>query len=280
MSTRFPRNALAPQHQLVDADRARAAIAHVAQERDALARQLSGAQDIINSLRRQLDAREAEALHLAQTLRALQSSQPDADHRASARQRQLLQQASVDLDQTRQRCAQAESQANQAIQARDQAIAERDQERAARHRLQAEQLELRAAAPDADRAQRLAADLANLRRHQDASVARGIRTETTRLLKELASVRDSVSRALDANLGESGPWHDGLLAIQSKLDGVLNHEGATLLGRVGERFDPAIHEAVGSGSGETPGVILSVVSSGLMLRDGTLLVPARVIVTQ
>lgn len=280
MSPRFPRNALAPRNEVVDADQARAVIARVARERDALARQLSSSQDLINSLRRQLDAREAEALHLAQTLRALQSSQPDVDHRTAARQRQLLQQASVDLDQLRQRCALAESQANQAIQARDQAIAERDQERAARQRVEAEQVELRASAPDADRAQRLAADLANLRRHQESAVLRGIQTETSRLLQELASVRDSVSRALDADPGASGPWHDGLLAIQSKVDGVLAREGATLLGHVAERFDPKIHEAVGTAAGHTPGVILSIVSSGLRLQDGTVVMPARVIVTQ
>ena len=98
MSRRY-RNPRRPRPDVVDGESARRAIAQVAGERDALARQLQQARAAIDQLQRQLEVRSAENAHPA-----------EAEDEPS---------------------------------------------------------------PDADRAQRLAADLANLRRHQAEAIEQG-----------------------------------------------------------------------------------------------------------
>lgn len=277
--SRYRSSPYGPRGDLIDIETARAAIGQVAEERDALARQLTRAQTAITSLQRQLEARRAEAGHLAQAVRALeaqQARQPD-EQQLDALRRRLLQ-ASEDVSLLRQRSERAEARITQLELERDVAVAERDRERAACLQLETSLAELRIATPEADRAQRLAADLANVRRHRDEAIQHGIRAETGRILAEVASIRDTVARAIDASPERVGPFHDGMLAILSRADALFAREGVTLLGHVGERFDPAVHEAVGTSAQGEPGTVQAVVSSGMQLDDGTLAEPARVIV--
>ncbi len=279
----MPRRYRPPGHrgELIDLDTARAAIERVATERDALAHQLTRAQDTIRALQRQLEARRSEADHLARALRTLEARHARHEDAAELeRVKRIAEQAQEEAAQWRAKADAAQERLERLQLECEAALAERDSERAARHELEVKLADLREARPDGDRAQRLAADLANLRRHRDEAIAQGIRAGTTRLLTEIASIRDSVERALQACPEPSGPFHDGLLAILSKVDNVFAHEGATPLGRVGERFDPAIHEAVGTVQGSPPDMVHAVVSTGVMLDDGTVAVPARVIVTR
>ena len=48
-------------------------------------------------------------------------------------------------------------------------------------------------------------------------------------------------------------------------------------GAPGERFDPAVHEAVGTVPGED-GTVRQTVSTGLVRQDGSVIVPAKVLV--
>jgi len=165
-----------------------------------------------------------------------------------------------------------------ARQERDEALAERDRVQAAVQSAEAERDALRQAAPEGDRVQRLAADLANLRRHQDDAIERGIRAHTDRLLLELLSVRDSVQRALSWLPEGATAWQDGLAAVRGRIDSVLEAEGVQPIGAPGERFDPTLHEAVGTTSSASPGHVVDVVSSGLLRADGTVVKPAQVVV--
>ena len=60
----------------------------------------------------------------------------------------------------------------------------------------------------------------------------------------------------------------------------LSRAGAEPIGRVGEHFDPARHEAVAlrPGNGKPDDTVLAVPQVGYRLDDGTLVRPARVVV--
>ena len=271
MARRYRRDWIEPRGQVVDLEQARAAVLKVASERDALAEQLTRAHRAIASLQRQLEARKAETAHLIEALRAV-DDQPSVD---VDRVGQELEHARDDLRRVSRRCQQAEARVAELELAREEALADRDRERAARKEVEAARS---IDVPEGDRAQRLAADLANLRRHQQDAIEAGVRQASARWLREISSVRDSVQRALDTAPDAVGPWHDGLLAIRSRVDGVLQSEGVTVLGAVGEPFDPNLHEAVATSETGQPGTVVQVVSSGMMDLEGRVVEPARVIV--
>lgn len=273
MSFRSRSNPLS--HGVVDVETARRAIATVARERDALAQQLQQAQTVVDTLRRQLAARTAEATDLSRALRAVeaQTSSPEALEKARAREDEatrLLSRTQSQLDDTRGRLAAVSHE-------RDEAVAEQARLEAALRATRAELQELGTACPDEARAQRLASDLANLRRHQDEAIERGVRAQTDRLLLEVSSVRDSVLRALRSLPGAGGPWHDGLLAVLARIDSVFEREGVVPIGSPGELFDPRLHEAIGNAQG-AEGTVVETVSSGLARADGSVLSPAQVLV--
>ena len=280
MPSRYAPSSLGYRGQTIDLETARQAVAQVVSERDALAQQLSRAQGAITSLRRQIDARRAESEHLAHANRALEAQQARADDQGlTARFRRQLEQVSTDNAHLVERLERAESRVGHLELDHEEAVADRDRERAVCRQLETALAEVHQASPNAQRAQQLAADLANVRRHRDEAIVHGIREETTRILTEVASIRDTVERAIEASPHGSGPHHDGMLAILSKVDAVFSRERAELTGRVGERFDPRLHEAVSAIEGRQPGIVTAVVSSGLVLEDGTVALAARVVVT-
>ncbi len=139
--------------------------------------------------------------------------------------------------------------------------------------------DLHASEPDGARVQELLGDLANLRRRRDLDVAAVVRAEQIRLLGRLAEVRDTVYWALAASPDPSSPWYAGLTGIREQIDQQLRAEGASVFGAAGEVFDPRVHEAVGMAPGANPGRILRVESPGVALEDGTVVRPARVLVS-
>lgn len=261
---------------VVDAESARRAIAQVARERDALAQQLQRAQSVVGSLKRQLDARTSESAELARAVRALQGRGPAVAEELEE-ERARTEEAHRRVEQLAGRLERVVAQLDASVEERDQAIADRDRVSAALAAARAEVRELGVSSPDAGRSQRLAEDLARLRRHQAEAIERGVRSGTDHLLVELVSVRDSVRRALQTLPGTGGSWHDGLLAVLSRVDHVLERDGVHVVGHPGELFDPQVHEAVGSMKGPE-GAIVETVSSGLVRADGSVMVPAKVLV--
>ncbi|MFU8804965.1 MAG: nucleotide exchange factor GrpE, partial [Bradymonadaceae bacterium] len=131
------------------------------------------------------------------------------------------------------------------------------------------------------RIEELGRDLRRLQERSSETVAGARRQERVRLLSGLGDVLDSVERAL--TLGETeSPWRAGLEAIRSQFHAYLRDHGATLTGKVGERLDPHIHQAIAvvDSPAFEAGQIAEVDRHGLELEDGTVVRPALVIVAR
>jgi molecular chaperone GrpE (heat shock protein) len=218
-------------------------------EREAAMGQLEVARADAAKLRHALQQREEEHRVLVQTARGLQAE---------------LARARTECEALRARLASAEED----IAAQTAAHTAADAELGDVHRSD----------PDGGRVQELLEDIANLRRRRTIDLEAGQRTERVRLLGRLAEVRESVMWGLGTHPDVSSPWYTGLVAIRDQLDAQLHAEGARLTGRVGEPFDPRVHEGIGTlaRTGLPAGVVARVESQGLVLDDGTVVRPARV----
>jgi len=107
-------------------------------------------------------------------------------------------------------------------------------------------------------------------------------------LKELLQVMDNFERALDharslAGIEKGTPVSQvvqGLEMIAYQYAETLKGQGATSMVSVGQKFDPALHEAVGEEESKAePGTIVKELHKGYMLH-GRLLRPARVIIAK
>lgn len=260
-------------------------------ERDALADQLRQAQQTFAALRRRLELREEENTQLRYALES-RSGQPDTEalRRENAQLRAALERAQSEADQAEsdhrsltREARELTARLTRAEHARDEALADRDRLRARLEATAARPTDPQPTEPDAaGRVQRLAADLANLRRRRQADIDAAVDRTRVRLLSHLADVRDSLQRAVDAAPDAHDPWANGLRGVLSQLDGHLRTEGVELVGQVGEAFDPACHEALATGvhpEGRR-NAILQVVRPGLRVpADNLLIRPAQVIVS-
>jgi molecular chaperone GrpE len=90
---------------------------------------------------------------------------------------------------------------------------------------------------------------------------------------------DNLERALTAGSMDQG-FYDGIVAIHRLFVAALREAGAEPIEAVGQPFDPAVHEAVATTSGDATeaGLVMRETRRGWRL-DGHLLRPARVVVT-
>ncbi len=125
---------------------------------------------------------------------------------------------------------------------------------------------------------RAAADHANYKRRVEQERAEQARLASAALVINLLPIRDDFGRAvetLDSTLAGLN-WVQGVLAIERKLDGLLESMGVTEVPAEGETFDPTQHEAVGRAPGPE-NICLHVVQKGYAL-SGAVIRPAMVIV--
>jgi molecular chaperone GrpE len=94
-----------------------------------------------------------------------------------------------------------------------------------------------------DRYTRLAADLQNLRRRADRERVEMQRFGAEPLTLSLLPVLDNLQRALAA-APEDDPLAEGLRQVIRQFEEVLDAHGVRAVETVGQRFDPAHHEAV------------------------------------
>ncbi len=111
-----------------------------------------------------------------------------------------------------------------------------------------------------------------------------LQQKTNSVCKDFLSVLDDVDRAIAAAQGnpDSQDVVQGVELIRKSFLRALEKHGVTLIDAVDSRFDPNLHEAIGTApisQTHSQGAIVSVVESGY-LRDGELLRPARVIVAK
>jgi molecular chaperone GrpE len=122
----------------------------------------------------------------------------------------------------------------------------------------------------------LKADLANVRRHQEAQVKQARQEGLQSMVSALADTFDDLSRAIDV---ATEPVRTGLLAVRSRVEARLAAAGVELVGAVGDAFDPALHEATGVGAGPV-GTLVAILQSGLRDSDGRVVRAAKALVGQ
>lgn len=132
-----------------------------------------------------------------------------------------------------------------------------------------------------DLSQRTRADYMNFKKEVDAERVAGRKFATKRFIEELLPVLDAYDMAqankeawekVDQN------WRVGIEYIFGQLRSVLEKEGVTQFGKIGDRFDPYLHESM-----ETVPVdeeakndtIVRILQNGYRMHD-TVLRPARV----
>jgi molecular chaperone GrpE len=130
-----------------------------------------------------------------------------------------------------------------------------------------------------DLARRAKADFENYRKRaaKDAEAAE-LRGKAT-LARELVPVLDNLERALRAG-GEESELGRGVALVRADLEATLKRAGVEAYDPLGERFDPAWHEALSSrpADDEESGVVIETLERGYRL-DGQVLRPARVVVS-
>lgn len=133
-----------------------------------------------------------------------------------------------------------------------------------------------------DRALRLQAEMKNYRKRQQRLAEEYIAEEQEELLCAFLRVADDLERALNANGVNLESLRQGVELTHQTMMQILSQEGVKLIQAIGQPFDPAWHEAVGTVPHQKveiePGMVAVVAQEGYRLGD-RLLRPARVIVT-
>jgi molecular chaperone GrpE len=132
-----------------------------------------------------------------------------------------------------------------------------------------------------DRALRLQAEMENFRKRQRRLAEERILADRERVLRSFLRVADDLERALNADGVDSDSLRQGVDLTHQALMRILDQEGAEPIEALGQPFDPAWHEAVGTvpnGHARVkPDTVVEVVEAGYRM-GGRLLRPARVIV--
>jgi molecular chaperone GrpE len=127
-----------------------------------------------------------------------------------------------------------------------------------------------------DRLLRATADLENYRKRAAREREEVARYGTEKVLKDLLPVVDGLDRALAA-APESDPLQEGVRLVRAALEQALGRHGVVGFSALGERFDPAFHEALLQvpTADQPPGTVVLEHARGFKLHD-RLLRPAMV----
>ena len=127
-------------------------------------------------------------------------------------------------------------------------LEELEAEAAEAQELRARVEQLQAEAEDAaNRHLRLAADFENFKKRSRQEQMDAIQYGSRELVDRLLPVLDDFHRVLEhAPEGTDPNWLKGVELATAKLEEVLAQQGVTPIDALGQRFDPAVHEAIGS----------------------------------
>lgn len=122
--------------------------------------------------------------------------------------------------------------------------------------------------------QRERADFVNYRKRVERDLRDLQQTAAADTLQSLLPILDDFERAT-ASVPEDlrqQPWLEGIIAIQRKLQKVLEDQGITALDPVGEVFDPSLHEAIATdASTDVPsGHVTATLQKGYLHGDRVL----------
>ncbi|MFJ1543258.1 nucleotide exchange factor GrpE [Micromonospora chalcea] len=134
-----------------------------------------------------------------------------------------------------------------------------------------------------DRWRRAVAELDNLRKRFERQLAEQARAERARTAAAFLPVLDNLELALRHASADPTAILTGVQAVHAQALEVLGGLGYRRIGPVGERFDPARHEAarvVPAAEGVESGTVVEVHRHGLIDGAGMLVRPAVVTVAQ
>jgi len=123
---------------------------------------------------------------------------------------------------------------------------------------------------------RAKAELANYKKDELKRLEEVAKFSQEDLVQDLLTVLDAFDLALAA-LEKSGPVEKGVYLIKSQLEELLRQRGLNRIQvKVGDKFDPALHEAIGLASGGSEaGRVAEEISAGYTLH-GKVIRPSRV----
>jgi molecular chaperone GrpE len=155
------------------------------------------------------------------------------------------------------------------------------QERGIADRVNELQLDLTS---ERDKLLRLAAEFDNYRKRMMRERLEAEARGKAELIKEILEPMDDIARFahVDPTVTDSTTLVEGVAMVERKLEKTMKSAGLEVVNPIGEPFDPARHEAVGTELAETPdldGTVGRVYQVGYTFR-GQLLRPARVVVRQ
>jgi molecular chaperone GrpE len=128
-------------------------------------------------------------------------------------------------------------------------------------------------------AQRLQAELENVRKRATRDIAQAGQRAKAGLVRELLPVVDNLERALATANPEEDHLAEGVRLVHTELVATLERNGIKAFDPAGEPFDPTVHEAISMREGENgAGIVLDVVEKGYKLGDNVIR-PARVVVS-
>jgi molecular chaperone GrpE len=119
-----------------------------------------------------------------------------------------------------------------------------------------------------ERCLRVAADLENYKKRAVKEREDVQRFGNEKLLKDLLPVVDGLDRAL-AHAAEDDPLREGVKLVRAQLEQVLARHGVTGFSAMGQRFDPALHEALMQvpTKDQPPGTVVLEHARGFKLND-------------
>jgi molecular chaperone GrpE len=130
-----------------------------------------------------------------------------------------------------------------------------------------------------DRYLRATAALDNTRKNTAREVTTQVNQRLQRLVLNLLDVADSLERALAYSTPDTS-LHQGMLATQQQLLAALRNEGVVPMQiTIGSHFDPASQEAVGTRASVEPHLSIADVQRTGYTRDGQVLRPVQVILS-
>jgi molecular chaperone GrpE len=127
---------------------------------------------------------------------------------------------------------------------------------------------------------RALADFDNYRKRMERERGLAAQSGKRPIVLALLDVMDDFDRALEHADHTSDSIIEGVRAIRKRLAAILEAQGISPIASVGQPFDPALHEAIGTvETGGESGIVHDEVGRGY-LWNGELLRPARVRVTK
>lgn len=121
--------------------------------------------------------------------------------------------------------------------------------------------------------QRAKADYENLRKRTDDQRLVLVKTATRELIEQLLPVLDNLDRTV-AHLDPASDDGKAAAMVATQLRDVMAAQGVSVVRAKGQKFDPALHEAIAQVDGE-PGVCVDEHAPGYKLHE-LVLRPARV----